>query len=669
MKRPKKIGSTLPQRDVKAIFNRRAALLTFAGAGALGAIGVRMASLQVADVFNREYTNAADENRFDTHIIAPPRGIIYDRFGTILAQTSKDYRVSLVQEDADDVDAVVRQVAEVLGFDQEWVRRKLIEVRGFRRFEAAPLKQGLTWDEFNAINVRLPELRGIVADSADVRAYPYDIVFAHPVGYVQKPTQRDVDAELAKGPEGESRASYYRNPDVRLGKAGIEAKMETTLHGEAGWRKVIVNAFGREMGEDERERRDPTRGSGVVLTLDAELQRIAMQSFGGESGAVVVMDIYTGDILAMVSAPGFDPNLFVNGISTTEFARLNGDEKKPLFNKAVSGAFAPGSTFKTMVGIAAKQAGVDDNWRVNCPGYFNYGGRAFHCHRREGHGSVNMHEALKLSCDVFFYNAALQAGPERIAAVARQFGLNQTFDVSLPNIEDGVVPDPAWMQRVRHQPWTGGLTLNYGIGQGDLLVTPLQLAVQASRLANNGKAVTPRLVRDAPGVTEPAQPPNMTGISAEHLAAIRQGMYGVCNEGGTGARAGALINLKRRPDGKIVEAAEAPPASTPVQIAGKTGTAQVRIITAAERATGVIGNAALPWRMRDHALFIGFGPWDAPRYSIAIVHEHGGHTSSTIDPPVIAAAVLRETFKRDPSNRPAARLATLEPQTQARSEA
>ncbi|HVZ99112.1 MAG TPA: penicillin-binding protein 2 [Caulobacterales bacterium] len=664
--RPKRVGSTLPKRDVNEIFTRRAALLSLAGAGVMGAIGVRMFQLQATDWISREYTEAADENRFDTRIVAPPRGVIYDRFGTILAQTSKDYQVAIIQEHADDVAAVIGRVAEILGLDAEWARRAAIHVREHPRYEPAQLKTGLTWEEFNAINVRLPELRGVVAESSDVRAYPYDVVFAHPIGYVQKPSQRDIDQALRNPEQGEGRAVYLRNPDVRVGKAGLEASLETRLHGEAGWRKVIVNAFGREMGEDEKERRDPVRGAGAVLTIDADLQRIAMENFGQESGACIVMDIYTGDILVMASAPGFDPNHFVNGISQTEFAQLNNDEMKPLFNKAVTGAYAPGSTFKLTVGLAAREAGVEADWHVSCPGYFSYGGRDFHCWKRGGHGSIDMHRAIQQSCDVYFYNAALRATPERIAAVARQLGFGQAFDVTVPNVEDGVVPDPAWMERVRHQPWTGGLTLNYGIGQGDLQVTPLQLVTMVARLGNGGRAVTPRLVREAPGFGQaPPQPPVIAGIAQEHLTAVRQGMFSVCNEGGgTATRAGSLINLKRRPDGVIVEAAEAPPGSTPVQIAGKTGTAQVRIITAAERARGVIGNAQLPWKLRDHALFVCFGPWDDPRYACAVVHEHGGHTSTLVDAPLIAAAVMREAFKRDPSRRQAASLAQLEARLQ-----
>jgi|CXWL01.1.fsa_nt_gi penicillin-binding protein 2 len=664
MKKGKKIGSTLPKRDANVIFSRRAALLSFAGAGVMGAIVFRMAQLQATNLFSREYSTAADENRFDTRIVAPPRGIIYDRFGTILAQTSKDYQVSIVRDDVEDLDGVISRVANILGLASDWTRRAVRRVNeSGSRYEPQPIREGLTWEEFNAINVRLPELRGVIANSADVRAYPYDVVFAHPIGYVQKPTQRDVDRALANPEEGESRALYLRNPQVRVGKAGVEARLEQALHGQAGWRKVIVNARGVEQGEDERERRDPVRGSGVVLTLDADLQRTAMQSFGDQAGACVVMDIVTGDILVMASAPTFDPNLFVNGIGQAAFAALNGDEKKPLFNKAVSGAYPPGSTFKTLVGIAAKQGGVEDDWHVNCPGYFPYGGRNFHCWKRGGHGRINMHRAIRESCDVYFYNAALRAGPERIAAVAREFGFGIAHNVSVPNVVDGEVPDPEWMQRVRHQPWTGGLTLNYGIGQGDLLVTPLQLCVMAARIANNGKNVVPRLVREAPGVSEPGPPSTMAGVSPEHLAAIRQGMFGVCNEGGgTATRAGNMIQCVRTPEGTIVDAREGRPGWAPIQIAGKTGTSQVRIITAAERARGVLRDADLPWRLRDNALFVSFGPWDAPRYACAVVIEHGGHMNPMLDASPISAMVLRQTFLRDPANRASAHLANLEPQ-------
>jgi len=650
-KKGKRVGSTLPKRDASAIFSRRSALLTFVGAGVMGTILIRMSQLQVSNAFSQEYTAAADENRFDTRIIAPPRGVIYDRFGVILAQTSRDYQVAVIQSEADDVELVVGRVAQILGLDAEWARRAVIRVRGGSRYEPQPIKEGLTWEEFNAINVRLPELKGIVANAADVRAYPYDIVYGHPIGYVQKPTQRDVDA--ATQANDETRAMYLRNPYVRVGKAGLEAAMETELHGEPGYRKVIVNARGVEQGEDERERREPVRGAGLVLTIDHELQRTAMQNFGEQSGAAVVMDIYTGDLLVMASAPGFDPNLFVNGIGQRDFDAYNLDEKKPLFHKCVTGVYAPGSTFKMIVGIAAKQAGLEDDWATSCGGGFYYGGRTFHCWSR--HGRVNLHSAIKHSCDVYFYQAALRAGPERIAAVARQFGLGQQFDVSVPNVRAGLIPDPVWWRENRNEGWTGGLTVNYGIGQGAMGVTPLQLAVMAARLGNNGYAVEPRLVREGPGAGDPPRPPHMSGIEADHLARVRDGMFGVCNEpGGTAMRAGAMELVRHPETGANVPITPETRGWQPVQIAGKTGTAQVRAL-GSNRGRHY---STIEWRYRDNALFCCFGPWHEPRYACAVVVEHGGAGSSVAGP--IAREVMRATLQRDPARRAPARLAQLE---------
>jgi penicillin-binding protein 2 len=647
----KRVGSTLPKRDATAIFSRRAALLSFVGAGVMGAILVRLGQLQAQNLISQEYTAAADENRFDTRIIAPPRGVIYDRFGTVLAQTSRDYQVAVIQSEADDIEDVVGRVAQILGYNAEWARRAILGLDRSARYEPQPLAEGLTWEEFNAINVRLPELKGIVANAADVRAYPYDIVYGHPIGYVQKPTQRDVDAALEENDQ--TRAMYLRNPYVRVGKAGLEVTLEDQLHGQPGYRKVIVNARGVEQGEDQSERREPVRGAGLVLTIDHELQRTAMQNFGEQSGAAVVMDIYTGDLLVMASAPGFDPNLFVNGIGQREFDAYNLDEKKPLFHKAVTGVYAPGSTFKMMVGIAAKQNGLEDDWATNCGGGFYYGGRTFHCWSR--HGRVSLHSAIKHSCDVYFYQAALRAGPERIAAVARQFGLGEAFDVNVPNVRAGLIPDPVWWRENRNEGWTGGLTVNYGIGQGAMGVTPLQLAVMAARLGNNGYAVRPRLVREGPSVSDSPRPPHMSGIEADHLARVRDGMYGVCNEpGGTAMRAGA-VELVRHPEtGAAVPLTPENRSWQPVQIAGKTGTAQVRAL-GANRGRHY---STIEWRYRDNALFCCFGPWHEPRYACAVVVEHGGAGSAVAGP--IAREIMRATLMRDPARRAPARLAQLE---------
>ncbi|MGE0045869.1 MAG: penicillin-binding protein 2 [Hyphomonadaceae bacterium] len=645
------------KRDLNLIFSRRAVLLAGAGGAAMGIVGLRMAYLQTLDPTN--YREASDENRFDTRIIAPARGTIYDRNGTILANTSRDYLVRFLRGDmnASEVEATLARVAQILEQDEGWVRRRLNEVRAERRFTPVTLQRSLTWGEFTALNVHLPELRGISAEAGDVRRYPLGEAFAHPIGYVQKPTERDIARVIEEGgEEGQRRAIYLRNPDVRVGKAGLEIGMESQLHGLAGWRQVEVNAAGRVVSEVTGAVREPVQGAGVVLTIDAELQRTAVEAFGDEAGSAIVMDITNGDLLVMASAPGFDPNLFVNGIDQANFDRLNLDEKHPLYHKAVTGTYAPGSTFKMMVGIAARQAGMPEDWAVSCPGYFPFGGRNFHCWRRGGHGRVDMHAAIKGSCDVFFYRAALYAGADRIANVARAFGFGRTYeDLQLPSMRRGIVPDPAWFREAGRGQWTDGLTVNFGIGQGDLQVTPIQLAVMAARLAN-GRAVMPRLVREAPG-QRPAQAPGMVpDIDPAHLAAVRQGMYGVSNEGGGTAISASNLGLVRHPETRqIVPLTPETARWEPVRIAGKTGTAQVRAITDATRGRHY---STIEWRYRDHGLFVCFGPWDEPRYACAVVVEHGGAGSSVAGP--ISRAIMRETLLRDPANRAPARLAQLE---------
>jgi penicillin-binding protein 2 len=393
------------------------------------------------------------------------------------------------------------------------------------------------------------------------------------------------------------------------------------------------------------------------LTLDADIQRFAMERMSGESAACVVMDIHDGDLICLASSPGFDPNAFVNGIGPTAFKELNESEYKPLFHKAVTGAYKPGSTFKIVTASAAIVSGIDPKFKVNCPGYYPFGGRAFHCWKRGGHGVVDMRRALQVSCNVFFYQAAQRAGQQTLADTARQYGLGQDYDIDVPNVHAGLVPDQAWWaERRPNESWPPGMTLNTGIGQGDLLATPLQLAVMTARLANGGVEVRPRLVREGPGVA-PLRPSARGPLAGDVLGVVRDGCYDVCNTpGGTALRAGQL-GLVRGPNGKVVDAAEAPPGAEPVRIAGKTGTAQVRVITAAERARGVKRNEDLEWRLRDHALFVCYGPYDAPRYACAIVVEHGGGGSAKAAP--IARDVMRQVLLRDPSALPAATVEAL----------
>lgn len=675
--------NTLAKRDLHGVFNRRAILLSGGAMAMFGAIVARLGYLQAenaATSFVRQrrlgagiYDEEARANAFDQRVVVAPRGILYDRFGEALAVTSPDYRIAFIKEQIppEKLEETVREVAGILGMTEEQIVRRLKDASYAKRSDLVIIKQGLRWDEFSAVNVRLPELAGIRAESSLIRRYPQDIAFAHPIGYVQKPSQREIDRVIAEGDE--SRAMYLRNPDVRVGKAGLEVTLENEIHGEAGWRMVEVNAAGRVISEVGGETRDPTPGPGVVLTVDAECQRAAMERMAGLSGACVVLDITNGEVIAMASSPGFNPNEFVNGISLARFKELNDDPYKPLFHKAVTGAYSPGSTFKICTAIAAIDAGVPANFRVGCPGYFPFGGRNFHCWKHGGHGTVDMHNAMKGSCDVFFYQAALRTGQQKLADHARMLGLGQKYDIGVPSVTPGVVPDEAWWKTKRRDPMPAGAVLNTAIGQGDLLASPLQLAVMMARVANGGLEVVPTLVREGPGYKERKKPRQLP-LNPEALKIALFGCFGVASEpGGTSYRSTGNLNIWYDPrDNSVVESETQPPGRLQVQIGGKTGTAQVRAITAAERARGVKSNNQLEWRMRDHALYVCYGPVHKPRYACAIVIEHGGSDEvrfpgtggyigggSAAAAPV-AADVMRLVLLRDPANKPGASLRALE---------
>jgi penicillin-binding protein 2 len=658
------------KRDLATIFTRRSLIIMGAGGVGLVGIGARLLWLQGEDVFNQEYTKAAASNRFDLQPIVPPRGVIYDRFGDALALASKDYRVSIVPEEAEDLENTIRAVGDLLGMAPETVVRRIREARNRKPYEEVLIKNGLEWPQFAAVNVRLPELKGVRAVVGEQRYYPYKEAFAHPVGYVQKPNQKEIDrveaadreaAGLpAKAQPGEtfesSHARYLRTPDVRIGKAGMEASMENHLQGAPGWKQVEVNARGRVINELAGIAEQPKPGAAVVLSIDAELQRTAMESLADESGAVVVMDIVTGEIIVMASAPGFDPNDFVNGIPSAKFRQLNEWDHKPLFHKAVTGTYSPGSTFKVSSALAVLEAGIDPDTKVNCPGYMYYGGRNFHCWQKKGHGPVNLHDAVKKSCDVYFYEMSRRMGQQHMADVARQLGMDQKFDVSLPSVSKGVIPDQAWWKvRRPKEPWPPGMTLNTVIGQGDVLTSPLQLCVMAARIAAKGKAVMPRLVIEGGGI-QPAPPPAQLPFPAAHFDYLHAAMFGVCNEpGGTATRWGELNLARDMRTGRVVDVKDAPPGSPRVRMSGKTGSAQVRTISAAERAMGVREGNSIAWALRDNALFVCFAPADAPRYACAVVVEHGEHGSSAAAP--VAHDVMRATLMRDPANRPPMKLA------------
>jgi penicillin-binding protein 2 len=386
--------------------------------------------------------------------------------------------------------------------------------------------------------------------------------------------------------------------------------------------RIEVSAAGRVMRELGRV--EGASGSDVQLTIDKGVQNFAMQRMAGESASAVVIDVANGDIIALASSPGFDPNSFVFGIGSAEWKALLDDPYRPLSNKAVAGAYPPGSTFKMVVALAALEAGVmRPGDRVNCAGFTRLGNRRFHCWKRGGHGGVDLRRSLSQSCDCYYYEMARRAGADAISAMAKKLGLGVRHDLPMPAVTEGLMPDRAWKQTNRDEAWGAGDSFNYGIGQGFTLASPLQLAVYAARVAS-GADVKPRLVRAIGGELTPVEPPAPLDIAAAHLRLVRDGMFAVSNEG-TAYRS------------RIVDPANL--------MAGKTGTSQVRIITAAERAAGVTRNEQLPWNRRDHALFVAFAPYEAPRFAIAQIVEHGGGGSAVAAP--IARVILMRALYGD----------------------
>lgn len=565
-------------------------------------LGIRMRQLQVEQA--DEFRLLAEENRINLRLIPPERGLIFDRKGVPIAINQQNYRVNIVREQADDLEETISRLATLIRLTPEEIERARREMKQRSGFVPVTIAEHLSWDDYSLVSLNAPALPGIVTEVGLSRYYPQGDTFAHIVGYVGPVSENDLEGIRDPDP-------VLQIPKFQIGKNGIERVVEDTLRGSAGASRIEVNAAGRVMREIGREKGQP--GTDLQLTIDNELQRFAQLRMAGESAATVVIDVTNGDVVAMASAPSFDPNNFVFGISTTDWNALLENDHRPLSNKTVSGAYPPGSTYKPVVALAALAAGVmTPSDTVFCPGHYRLGNRLFHCWSRGGHGTVDLHKALKYSCDVYFYEMSKRAGVDRISEMALLLGMGQKLDLPVPAIAEGIAPTQEWKQRVHEESWQQGDTLNVGIGQGFVLATPMQLALMTARIAS-GKKIMPRLIRAADNVPVPVPEAEDLGLDPEFLAAVRGGMDGVSNEqGGTGYRM------------RIVEPG--------MFMAGKTGTSQVRQITMEERARGVTRNADLPWERRDHGLFIAFAPYDSPKYAVATIVEHGGGGSTAAAP-------------------------------------
>jgi penicillin-binding protein 2 len=581
------------ENEKQRIFSRRAMILGGVQVAAFSLLGSRLFYLQFMKA--DEYKTQAENNRIKLQLITPERGQLLDRFGLPLAVNEKNFRLFVDYSTLKQKDFIASiEMLQTMVPLPEKRYQQLLKTKVSTASMPELLHEHLSWEQVSLIELNLLSLPGMYVDIGQIRHYPLKDEAAHLLGYVGAVSEADLSPDDPP---------LMRLPDFKIGKNGVEKMLEEELRGTAGIRQLEVNVRGVPVREVSN--RESIPGKNIHLTIDRRLQDYIADYVREESASAVVMEVETGNILALVSMPAFDPNSFSKGISNDEWAALNKNKKNPLMNKAITGQYPPGSTFKMLVGMAGIESGMfNTSSTVYCPGHFMLGDHRFNCWKPEGHGWMNYHDAVVQSCDTYFYTVAQRIGINRFAEMARRFGLGQTYDIGLIGEKPGIIPDPDWKMQRYKQRWAGGDTINCSIGQGYVLSTPLQLATMTARMCS-GRQVTPRLY-----VPEDALAVNFDPIAIkESLLRINlESMIDVVNtERGTAY--GKRIMEPRFAFG------------------GKTGTSQVRRIV--QRG---VDQKTIPWEQRHHALFIGFAPIDKPKYACCVVVEHGGGGSAAAAP-------------------------------------
>lgn len=603
------------EKERVAAFTRRAVVLGLLQGTFLTVLGGRLAWLQIAE--GQRYKTMAENNRINVKLLPPSRGLIVDRTGVPLAVNTQNFRVQMIPEQTDDPKQVLARLQKLIALTDGQVEAVLKQAKKSPKFAPLEIRDNLTWDEVASVEVNLPDLPGLSIDVGEIRFYPVGMATAHLVGYVGAVSKGDLPEE----------DPLLRIQGFKVGKTGIEKIYDDALRGTSGAAQVEVNVVGREVRELNRNPGE--QGRPVTLTIDLEVQKYMQERLSAEkSASAVVMDVHTGAVYGMASHPSFDPHLFSRGLSTAAWQELLAQPAHPLNNKAAGGMYPPGSTFKMVTALAALELGIiNRNTTFYCPGHYNLGDTRFHCWKAGGHGYMNVVDALAQSCDTFFYNIAVDIGIDRLAEYSRKFGFGQILGIELTEEKAGLIPTREWKRAHMGQPWQPGESIVASIGQGYTLTTPLQLAVMTARLVNGGFAVKPWLaeyVGDRPAHEK--EWPSM-GIKKQNLELMLRGMDAVVN-GPRGTAGGSRITEEG------------------YEMGGKTGTAQVKRITADERARGV-RNETLPWHLRHHALFVGYAPVHKPRYACAVVVEHGVGGSRAAAP--MAKDILLMVQKRNPA--------------------
>jgi penicillin-binding protein 2 len=643
-------------QQAKRLMSRRALILATGKFTLIGLLTGRLYYLQVIEA--DKYKTLSENNQFNIELLPPVRGRILDRKNVPLALNKDNFRIEVVSEQAKNIGETLQKLGKIIDIDDANIRRVLTEINLKRAFVPIPVIDNLSREDISQVAINTPYLPGVRIQVGRSRLYPFGENAVHLTGYV------------AAVSEGEQNGDpVLELPDFRIGKTGIEKSLDKKMRGVAKQRQVEVNALGRIIRKLPGDR--GKAGSDVSITIDIRLQnyitqrlakgnsipvpvddprvRVALskgqripvginpmkgvvnfdqnnQIMPPESGAAVVMDVFSGEVLGLASTPGFDPNLFNDGLTARDWERLLANPRSPMTNKAITGLYSPGSTFKMIVCLAALEAGVVyEHNKFQCPGHMDLGGSRFHCWKKYGHGWVNMVEAIEQSCDVYLYELAKRLGIKRIGLMAKRFGFGEKLDIELPGESVGLVPTPSWKKSTLGENWHQGETLITSIGQGFILCTPLQLAVMTARLVNGGRAVKPRLLQTKEKLDMSGP---LLNLDPNHLKIVLEGMNRVTN--GKYGTARKVLNKEAT-----------------FKFGGKSGSVQVKRITLDDRLLGNVKNKDRPWEERDHAMFVGYAPLQSPRYVVSVVVEHGGGGSTMAAP--IARDILKETMSLDPT--------------------
>jgi len=633
------LGENFGVQKIQTI-NRRMFIIGAAKIIVFTGIIARLFSLQITE--NKKYLTLSDKNRLREWRLPPVRGEFLDYFGNIIAGNLKVYQLHVIPEEVEDFNYLMLRLKKILGLSINELNKIIKKKNKQKSWETLIVSKNLTWEQFTKVNFFLHDLTGAKPVLSVSRNYPFSDNYTHVLGYVSEASEKDLlDNEIIKN---------RHVPGLKVGKIGLEKTFENELIGTNGIQRYEVNAFGKRISQLDYT--DGLNGKTIKLTLDTEIQKLCSELLKNVAGSISVMEIYTGEIVAMQSSPSFDPNLFLFGINQDDWQLIRNNPLKPLVNKTLSGLYSPGSTFKPIVALSALENEIiDENFKVNCTGKIEMYGQTYHCWKKKGHGVVNLKNAMKQSCDTYFYEIARKLGVDRLKKTSEKFGLgnkvlNETFNIE----KKGLIPDTKWKKNNLGKGWVIGETLITGIGQGYTQTTPLQLCQMVAQLANGGFEIYPKIIVEKNSKTV-EQIKYIMNVNSKDLVNKKGGLKEASELLGFSDKKEYKRLFKNAKNIKLVR--EAMFASTnevrgtsyssriedpKYQFAGKTGTSQVRRITEAARELD-LNTSQIPYNERDHALYIAFGPYKNPRYALSIVIEHGGSGSST------AAPIAKKLFK------------------------